>query len=489
MRAIPTLLATMVALVAAAVPGQVVQLEGGQTLVGVVEDAHEDGLTLRRLDNGGKLELRWDQLSNESAGAIRTQFGLASDEEGEIMVRAEKIKFELIGGGSNEVVGLVVDSNATTITMRRLGMDYPIPRAQIRRRSTVEVAASEIYTKTGFYDEVLAEYDPGDDADAHIRLADVLTRARDYERAAEHLERALELGGGRQRNLLDGRIQRLRLFQSAASEREALDQIRVAMARKEFDKGVDLLEEFEQRFPDGKLRSEFAGTAKRFVKARERYLTARLIENWYKTAFALARSQANDPDVSFDAARDYAENQMGVDIRARAAKVLRIGADEVEELWSKRLDYRGLAQSQRYTYGVGSWMLGAEAILKNTPQAKANAAAAPSANEKELRRVRERLQLARERMQRASRGGGESRGDDTPEEWWQDATVDERWMWLRAYYAENSGDLVVESAHLNPCTTCAGDGRLTVYAESGKAQKLGCPTCHSTRFRRYIRAR
>lgn len=483
------IMCAVLAFAAAPLSGQVVQLKSGDTLVGVVEDAHEDGLVVRRLDNGGTLDLRWDQLSQESAGTIRTRFGLVTEDEGEMLVRAERIRFELAGGGSDEVVGMVVATDPSTITMLRRGMQFPIPRQQIRGRTTVEVPALDVYTRDGLYDRLLSEHDPGDDADKHILLADALTQVRDYERAAQHLQQAVELGGGRQQNTLDGRIQRLVLFQSAADERELLDRIRAELARKDFAKGSELVQEFEDTYPSGKLRTEFVSTRKRFEKARQRHLTTKLVDTWHKTAYALARAQAIDDEVSYDAAREYAENQMGQDIRARAVKVLRVGTDEVEELWAGRLELRGVARTERYSYGEGSWLLGAGAILRGTEHAK-RVGEGKSNESRELDRIASRVQRARERTQRAQRasGGGQTERD-TPQDWWEDASTEQRLVWLRAYYAENSGDLEVQSAHVNKCVTCGGEGTLTQYATSGEAEKVECPTCRATRYKRYIRAR
>ena len=62
-------------------------------------------------------------------------------------------------------------------------------------------------------------------------------------------------------------------------------------------------------------------------------------------------------------------------------------------------------------------------------------------------------------------------------------------VWLRAYYAEFGGDLELIGAHLNGCPICGAEGKLTVFAQSGKAQKVDCSTCRGTRFKRWIRAR
>jgi len=493
MMSISTVLFTGIGLFAcltAGVSGQVVQLRSGDVLLGKV-DAHEDGLTVVRFDNGGVLDLTWDQLSNESAGRIKALFNLSVEDEDQAMVTAERLRYELAGGGVDEVVGRVVDENDTTITVRRLGVNYPIRRDQVRRRSTVEVPAVDVFTRDEFYNEKLVEIAPGDDADKHIKLADELVRVGDYDRAKDHLDRARELGGGRQPNLLAGKIKRLKLFRESAAEREFLDRIKIALARGDFKKGKGLIEDFERKHSKSKLQGEFLRVKDRFDKARQRYLTVRTTELWYKAMFPVARKKAVESGVTFEDARDYAESEMGQDIRAKVQKALGIPAEEVDVLWQQRFDYRGGPRAQRYSYGVGSWTLGSDAIVKGTKLEAGHAVEQESAVDRQKRRTREKIRRALDRQRRAAaRNRGPSHDKDTPGEWWKKATADEKTVWLRAYYVEHGGDLRVENASISKsCDECGGEGKTTSFGLSGKRQRVECWLCHGTRFWRAIRAR
>jgi hypothetical protein len=489
--AIAFLSALALAALAPAPRAQVIQLKNGEVLIGKVEDPHEDGLTLRRFDNGGVLELRWDQLSSECAGRVKSALGLSIDAESEVMVPAELVKYELAGGGGDQLVGLVIAQDDTTITVRRQGVNYPIPRAQIRRRTAMEVPAMEVYTRDEFYNEKLNEIAPGNDADQHVQLADFLTRVRDYERAAQHLEKAASLGGGRQPNLIAGKLERLRLFKDAAAERELLDKIRTSLARNDFPKGTQLIAEFEKKYKKSKLQLEFASTKQSFQRARERYLINRVIELWNSSVHALANKKATEAGVSYESARDYAESQLGKDVRARVRKHLEIEPAEVDALWAKRFEIPGGPPMHRYDYGIASWTLGSDAILKDVKTVKSEQKAEPTEQEKQQQRQEERIRRAIERAKsaRAAQAVGEGAAGGTPERWWESATPDERKVWIRAYYAEHGGDLKVEAAHLTECITCGGEGNLAQAGSSGTTQQVECPTCHGTRFKRWFRAR
>ena len=101
-----------------------------------------------------------------------------------------------------------------------------------------------------------------------------------------------------------------------------------------------------------------------------RYLINRISERWYKLIWTLARSASVKTELGFDGARDYAEGEMGKEIRARVSKSLGLDIEEVETLWEKRFDHRGGPRADQYHYGVGSWVLGSEAIMRNTAQGK-----------------------------------------------------------------------------------------------------------------------
>ncbi len=77
----------------------------------------------------------------------------------------------------------------------------------------------------------------------------------------------------------------------------------------------------------------------------------------------------------------------------------------------------------------------------------------------------------------------------TPEDWWAQAGRAGRTTWIKAYYAEFSGDMVLTARHVTACTNCAGSGKIASQGSIGGAQSVACGVCHGTRFTRDIRAR
>src|SRR5512134_1005767 len=96
-------------LLVALAPAQAVQLKTGELLMGEVEEPTDEGLTLKRFDNGGTLRLRWDQLSPASSERLKQLFSLSVDDETEVLVDADIIEYVLPTGGLERAVGRIID--------------------------------------------------------------------------------------------------------------------------------------------------------------------------------------------------------------------------------------------------------------------------------------------------------------------------------------------------------------------------------------------
>src|SRR5262245_66062091 len=69
-------------------------------------------------------------------------------------------------------------------------------------------------------------------------------------------------------------------------------------------------------------------------------------------------------------------------------------------------------------------------------------------------------------MQEAMRAAGQGQGPgqdhvQTDEEWWAASDRPDRGNWLRAYYAERGGHLVIMGAYVQPCLNCLGAGQVS----------------------------
>ncbi|MCR9246758.1 MAG: hypothetical protein NXI31_17120 [bacterium] len=475
-------------------PAQTVQLAEGNLLLANVESADGEGLVVKRLDNGGTLELRWDQLSPSSALAIKRQFDLAGDVEDEILVRAEEVEY-LVGGRKQTILGKIIERGDQFVVQQR-GVPFRIPRTEIRNVRAVDAPVAQIYTKDEWYAIRLAQLEDPAKADQHMLMAEDLIKVRDYQHAGEHLSKARELGNTIDPGRLDSLETRLSRYKDAAKERELLDQIQACRSRgtlAQFEKGQGFIEKFESDFPNTRLKAEFDLEKERFLRARERYLTQQVADNYRRAIRSVAEKKVREAGVSLQSVRDYAENEMTEDLFKKVSAQFRIDIEEAKKLWSEREKYPAGKRTEHFAYGLGSWVLGEKAILKDTNVEKAKGQQPKNQrpadkNSREIERVARALKQALERRRAASQGGGGARQEQSDEDWFREAKSKERAGWLRAYYAEFGGQLKVTYASVAPCVSCYGQGTTPDMGPDGKVIRTPCFLCHNTKWMRSFKA-
>jgi len=491
---IPISLSLVLGMLSPAAPAQTLQLRDGTLMVGKVQEATGTRLVFTRIDTGGTLRLRWDQLTKASADRLKARAGLLVESEEIITVTADVLQFSPGGIGAREIVGRIVGEDDKSITMRRRGSTVPVLRSTIKGRSQREVPPSEIFTTDEYYLDLSQQMAPENNADKHILLADKLLKVRDYGHAELHMLKAKELGGGRQPQLLAAKLTHLTLLKESAAEQQLLDEIRTWQNRGNFKRAMAKLGEFKQRFPETKLQGDLERTESRLLKTREHHYVVKVARLWYRTIVRLGKRKAGERDLSLADGRSYCERDMGKEIREHIAKTLELEVEEVETMWANRLKHSGAADAEQYYYGVGSWVLGDDAIIKDTKQAKAQAQdekeKKKSEKDQEMERLRKRIQEAIRRARRAGpAAAGNQKKEITPDSWWEQAPRDVRLSFLKAYYVEHSGDLEIVNAYVDNCPNCGGRGRLQEQMATGAPRLVKCSVCHGTRFKRRIRGK
>jgi hypothetical protein len=488
---IPFLLAFLLA--AAPVAAQTLQLADGQVLLAQVDDAYGEGLRIKRLDNGGVLELRWDQLTPDCARRVQQSYALVGDDEGELTVSVREVRY-MLNGSPQTVLGRVGDEQAQgVLVVQGKGVQYRIPSKEITSVRKIDVPVSQVYTPDEFYVQRLGAIAPGDNADLHVQLADELIRTRDYVRAADHLQKAKDLGNSRAPERIGPQLERAKLYVAAKKERDLLDGIQVARTRatpRDFKQGRELIARFDKEFPQSRLKADFDREKKRFEESRTRFFSQQVADRWRGTIQVVGDKKMQESGVTLSAAREYAESKMSEDIAAAVGKRLELEVPEVESLFAIRDKYPLGRRTEHFSFGIGSWVLGEVAILKGTKQGQENAKSEKDpAEARELERITRAIRKMMEQRRNAAAGQpGESR-EQSDEEWWADADRSQQTNWLRAYYAEFSGKLVVTGGYTQPCFACTGLGTQTeLEANTNKVVKVKCYLCHGTKHVRSFKA-
>ncbi|MFY9344532.1 MAG: hypothetical protein WAT39_18715 [Planctomycetota bacterium] len=483
---------------ALALPGtaQTVQLADGRVLLAEVEagSATGEGMRVKRLDNGGTLDLRWEHLSPASALAWKRKFDLVGDEQEEITVPANVVDY-VVNGVKQSLIGRYAqEGDHIVVTVK--GVPYKIPRSDLRSVRNIQAPVANVLTREEFRTELQTSVKPGSDADKHMVIADQLMRARDYDGAGEALQEAKKLGNSKSPQQLDTMLAKVQRFKDAKKELDALDEIRVTRNRGDtvnFEKGTRLIAQFEKDFPQTRLKAEFDSEVRRFKEARNRHYTIQVAEQWRRSVALVAEKAVADGSLTLEAAKDYATNKMTDDIVTRLVTVLKLDATEIKQLWGQRKDNPVGKRTETFSYGVGSWVLGAEAILKSTAtgkdldkQNKDKAGSAGNAQDNAFQKaLKQALEKRRLAMQNQGQGGQQQQTD---EDWWREAERVERISWLRAYYAEFGGQLVVTFATVSPCISCYGEGTVPEIGGDGKMIRNKCFLCQGTKWLRSFRA-
>jgi|JRYL01.1.fsa_nt_gb hypothetical protein len=489
-------LAVAAVLAAGSLAAQSVQLVNGQTLLATIENADGDGLRIKRLDNGGVLDLRWEHLSTASALDIKRRFDLAGDAESELLVNCEEVTYT-VAGQPNRLIGKVADRTPTHLVVVQRGVTFNIPTAELRGMRTVQAPVTQVYTLDEFYASRLAEDPPGDSADKHLLVVEDLLKVRDYERAEEHAKRAKELGNSRDPQRVDMLAAKVARYKEASRERALLDQIQACRSRgqlADFAKGRKLLEQFAKDFPQSKIKSDFDAEQKRFEASRTRFMTQQVAEQFRRSLQIVAEKKAAETELTLQAARDYAENELTDELFARTAQQLGIDVAEAKTLWPERVKFPVGKRAEHFAYGLGSWILGEPAIVKDTAVGKAKDQQAQQnpgdqGNQRDVERVQRALRQAVERRRAAQAAGqGQQQQEESDEDWWREASRPERAGWLRAYYAEFGKQLVVTFASASACAACYGQGTQPEMGPDGKPIRAKCYLCHGTKWTRSFKA-
>jgi len=475
----------------------VIRLRNGRYVLAKIDmqtPPDEDGLVLQRLDNGGRLELQWSDLATEYADKLREEYHLVDGNEKEkATIEATRVVWTE-GGRRHELVGIETGRDTEYLYIKRQKNTWKVRIQDLRGVPESVVAPMvDVLTPQEIYERKRAEIAPEKDADKHVELAVFLLGVDDYEHALEHLTKAKDLGGGAQPNRIEGLMAKTQNLIKHRAEAELLHEINVLKNRGQFESAKEKVEEFEQRFPKSPLAADFEAAKRRLDEAREAYLIKRVALGWYEAAKRESGRLALDRSLSLDAVRENVESRkLSEAIATRVANSRKITPQEARSFLALRLE-RHEARMQKSSYGIGSWVLGKKAIRKGaekffTKSDDKKAEDKQSVDEKRRREIQKRLREWKRRAAGGGRGKNQKQKQPTPEDWWKQASTNEKKQWILSYYAEKGGDLEFVSATLRNCPTCAGRGVLEFTPTTGgQTVKQVCPTCHGTQFHRVVR--
>jgi hypothetical protein len=463
----------LTAMAAAAPAGaETFRLRAGRTLHGEVVAADEQGVAVKRWDNGGAVFLPWISLSAGEARRLRGAFLRDA-----AAVRPTVPGVRIITEQGAVVEGIVIEETSDRVVLK-LGARRPqVPARSIRTRIDLDLDLEAVYTPEELVERKAAELDLAT-ADGALALADYAlslrlpARARAlYQEAAtidptrkEQIDQLLADFDRRQREAEARKLRTDLPVLAAAGKfeqvREALAKLNDAYAETEAAQGIeDLVRTYEAE-------------EEQYRKNRDEFLRAKIVPEWLHTMDALLRKKGGDRKETLEKARGWLDGELQTEIKGRLASKFGIPDADVDKYWSERQ----MTQSRSASYGSGSW------IVEGGQSGEVGGGNRGS--------TLDRLLGGGGRQGGGNRGGNPQQQQqkpkgyklDTPEEWWTYATSLTRAEWLEAAFAEKA--LKVLQRKTKPCPQCSGQGtiiRMTIQAGGGTREELPCKRCHGSK--------
>jgi hypothetical protein len=488
MRAAQLLLSGLCLLGALSLPAraEIVKLRDGTLLHGEITAFDEaTGLSLRRVDTGGEVSLRWEHLPPEEVARLKAARGFTGDEVQPFMVNVVTL---VLRNGTTESGVLVEGARPDAYTLKRRSGTDSFPRQYVRSVEPGKADAQSVYPADELYGVIRAQLGDPADAAANFAMAVACEGAGLYEQARTHYEAARLLDPKLKPDLIPLRIERLGVKIENRAETAELDEIRNRLFRKEYDSALESAAGFRKTYPQSRQLGELTALESQIGRERQGHYAARIISDYFsflgKTIGELSRKDG----LTVGSAEELLAESVHGEIVARLADSYHMTPEGIEALWKERVG----GSVRTAGYGTGTFILGAERALNwigDGDEAATPEAAAKPVDDDLQKRIDDALKKRDdEAKKRAAQSAAAKVLDEgiTPDEWWAAASTDDRTRWLTAYYAEFGQHLMVVRAKPRPCRQCNSAGTIPGQNEKGELVQLTCTICKGLKFERLV---
>lgn len=493
--------------------GEFIPLRDGEILVGEISTHDEDGLDVKRLDNGGLVHLRWGQLAPPFERSLRLKLGYIYEQDEEIQVDADELT--LIDGTKR--VGRVVSQGNDQYVLKDSKATLTYPRSMVvGAPARVRVAALEMYTKDELYNDKLGTVD-ATTPQGNMDLARYLEQINDFTRAIQHWNEVKKLDATFHPGEAAESLKRLEDKKARQDEIDYLQELESQRKQRHWDNALAMCDEFPKKFvkstpaarADVEKRKKSISDAKRLDQIDHTW------KEYHRQVRVLLYKKAADPRLALDDARSYARGEVRKDILAATVLTLQktwkeLTEQEVAALWKDR-GKRPITYN--VGYGPGTFILGKSGAEKNVTNMPGTRSA-PTGNKGngEMEAMAKKLQELLKKS--ASPQNPAEQKKLSPEDaWWVTATVFSRVQFLIANFVEFGGEMKDLLFTARVCSNCSGQGGLPVMnvtnnpggvsvggggrnsnnnnnnqASTGVTY-VECPTCHGIGFQRCIEYR
>jgi hypothetical protein len=461
-----------------------VRLKSGQEVVGTIE-AFDDarGITMRRFDNGGKVELLWQHITPEDVKQIREAHGFYEDDAQPIMVDAVRLVF----AGDKEEIGLIVGQTATGVLLKQGGRQTEFPRNRVLRvEQPVKVDALRVYTSDELYQQKIAESPPSTAAE-HYYTGVFCESIGRFDLALEHYKAASAADPGFKPKDVQQKMTICTYKIEKHEQTDRLDEIKQMLIKRNYPRAFELCKSFPTQFPNSPLRPEAEKLLTQGTEQQKKYLANKVGLDYLHGLDVEAGHYAANRDLDFKQAILAMRDQVANTVFEQVAK--NYGVDPA--LLKSIFPNRNKGSNRTASYGGGTFILDEEALkgMDKKKDAQKDAKSAEAKKQEEQETLEQRIgKIIKEREKndkdkKKARGGPKKGGiADVPpkrDEWWAAAPATERKSFLLAYFAEHAKDGLLELVDVFPrnCSTCSGLRYLDVIDRTNGEVQVACPRC------------
>ncbi len=488
-------LGALAALAPSPASADVVRFKNGDILQGEVVESDQQWFKFRRYDTGGLVTISWDQLHPDDRAALRRSLRLEGTEEEE-GIRVEGVRLHLTSGETVE--GLLEKQTASgDFTLRTTAGLFNYGRKQIERHEKALLDALLVYTKAQAYDWELARRrkagEPVTGAPGHFGLGEFCIKIRHYAKAKEHLSACAAADPAHEAEAVKNLLGRLEGLIRDAEAQDLYDAVEKLIANKKFVEANAAWKSLADKFPESEVVKQSAeGITGKIEAKRTEYLNAQVPLRWFGLLRKLLtdrsyQKQVENPenkvkeDFTLAHAKNFSRKAVGKEVGDGIAGALGIAADEVRTIFAgrKSFDYK------RANYGSGTF------IVEKSSLPIAGASSGNVADQ--LGKLLGGGKATAEDLKRfLPQGQQQGKGQqlETADQWWNRQQASDRFQWMMAFYAENSGEMVIVRIESPACSgDCAGKGYytyLTPGAEVGGTKYAICPRCHGVGHDRVV---
>lgn len=467
------------AICATVASAEIITLADGRVLHVEVLSGDESGIIVRRLDNDGRLHIRWALLREEDRQMLRVRFGFEEDEDDADLVAEGHRIYPRLGDYRD---GRVLSQTQEKIVFRQQGKTIEFLPAALRKIEEREVSIFDIYTSEELYEQRATELSVGAATiDGQFDLAKWAMRIGLYEKSMEHLLQVGEMDAEYKADYIKNQLARLEIL---AKNKEILSAIREAEKEgysRRFKRCLSIFDEvLGVSDLDADLRETVEKKKARFEKRRMDHFSKLVMHAYHREVNKRIDKYARQRDirsgdkekaVTVDKAMAYLRSELHKEIIEYLAQKHELDPKgEVEKMWKERT----LRSTRRASYGSGTFIV--QKAPKSTQGAGNN-----GLNKRIQEALARRNNRGRGRQQQQQQQQQPQQKLITKELWWKKVDSTQRAFWMRAWFAENGRQMKVENKHMRNCNQCGATGRLKSVGMQGGASFVTCPRCQGNK--------